>query len=155
MDRMPVTSHDPALRRAASQAESHIRRREVGAFSSVRGALEWWGKARRRMQAPNSMHPRTELVNRATGERAQIRVDGGKGGDLDGTFATIATVGEALAVSRREEPMGTAALVESVAEGTSQQVIADRQRVPASTLSYHVGKAERIIGRELAAAGLL
>jgi hypothetical protein len=153
--RSPTTSSNPDVQAAFRAAEDRIRHRESTAFGSVRAAVGWWSEARERMQAPNPMHPRTECVDRATGERARIVVDGGRGGDLDETFARIATIGEAIEKGRREEAMGTAALLELVTTKSTQTAIADRQKVAQSTLSVHVARAEKVIAAKLRDAGLL
>jgi hypothetical protein len=159
-DQHHATTNKPEADATFERAEAALKARREGdrtASSSVRKTLAWYFETRERMQAPNGMHPKTDCVSLATGERARIQVDGGKGGDLDGILADVATIGAAIETAKAEEPMGTAALLELVQARwvngkptVTQQAIADRQKVPQRTLSYHVGKAEKILAQVLA-----
>jgi len=126
-----------------------------GRFPTPKAAIAWYVEASARFQAPNPMHPRTDCVNRSTGERARIQVDGGKGGDLDGTLADLSTVGEVLADTRRHYPRAVAALVETLTSRVTQQAIADRHRISAQALSAEIGRALDSMRPRLEAAGLL
>ena len=77
-------------------AELQLRRRQPGSitFRSVGAALVWYFETSEKLKGANAMHPRTETA--PGGAQVRVQVDGGRGGDLDGMMATLASVDQAL-----------------------------------------------------------
>ena len=154
---MPAVSRNPdviAAFREAQAAQEQRASSQYNGFSSVFAAVRWALEMGPRLQSAHGMSPRTELVNASTGERARIAVDGGRGGDLDGTLATLRSIEKAIGVAQAEEPVGTAGLLE-VARGRTQVEVATEHRIAQQTLSDRIGKAKKVIARELRGSGIL
>ncbi|MEL6349143.1 MAG: hypothetical protein AAFV53_38920 [Myxococcota bacterium] len=125
------------------QAEESRRRRARSGgirFQSVKAALGWYFEMQGKLGSPQSMHPRTQTA--PGGAQVYVRVDGGRGGDLDEVLATMATIGKALERLHRVFPMGHRILVGVYQEGRTGQLLSEELEVSASNVSRFRGKAE-------------
>lgn len=92
------------------RAEAEVARRRPGSvtFRSTREAIARYYELRAVLAGPKGMHPQTWPA--ADGSRVRVSVDGGRGGDLDGVLAFVASVGAAIqAACRRDATMEQAA----------------------------------------------
>jgi len=85
-----VSSRDTDIGELVAAVDAKRRRARVR-FGNVKKALSWYFERRETMSSPQSMHPMTEPT---LGGREAVRVvvDGGGGGDLDGTYADLLTI---------------------------------------------------------------
>lgn len=128
--RSPRAADDVALADEARARQDN----PGGAFRSVDHALRWYFEARERMQSPHALWPRTE-THPDTGEEVRVQVDGGRGGDLDGVHATLATIHAVLEELRREEPQQFAVLVRHLRDGKSITAIGQEVGLATATVS--------------------
>ena len=136
--------------RAAEEARERQTARSAGCtFASVRAAVSWWVEARERLSAPNSPHRHTEAAPYARiggrsrpDTRVLVQVEGGKGGDLDGVLATVATIGEAFRAADRDIGRGANALLRVVRDGLTYAKLGEEWNASPSTVSAEIGRAE-------------
>lgn len=98
---MPTIDDNPQQRQQRREdferAVEAVNREYIGTrakFRSVAAALRWYFEARERMAGPNPAAPMTDTA--PDGSQVHVRVDGGRGGDIDGVLATMSTIGTAL-----------------------------------------------------------
>lgn len=158
---MAATSRDANADATLLAANATVQRRAHArgvTFTGVRHALQWWGEARGRMQAPNGLHPKTVGVGQGGGyrgdEQVLLQVDGGRGGDIDDVLATLQSVQAGIDRARAEHPRGTEALIQTVVYGKSQASLADAWKLDQGTLSRQIGLAENYL-KGFLAAGLV
>ena len=146
-----------------ARAEQAVTARQSGyTFPSVRKALEWFYVNRERLQSPLLRTPNTEpapyradLGEHRSDTRVLIQVDGGKGGDIDGAFATLVDISRAIESCCRECPRGMEALRLLVVTTQTQTQIATERRVSQQSLSIEIGRAESYLKGALGHAGIL
>ena len=145
------------------RAEREINARQSGyTFTSVRKALEWFYVNREKLQNPLLRQQHTEpapyredLGERRSDTRVLIQVDGGKGGDIDGAFATLVDISRAIESCCKEYPRGTEALRLLIVTMKTQTKIATEWRITQQALSIEIGKAESYLKGAFGHAGIL
>ena len=148
--------HDQDRMDDYGRAVAAIRRRmntDGPSFRSSRAALRWYFEARDRMQSPVGLHPRGEVSR--NGERVFLRVDGGKGGDLDGVLVTLSTIGTALRHLAMDYPQDHGLLVRAVRDGSSTRDLAKISGLSQATISRKIGQGESYVAGALAGSGVL
>ena len=84
-----------------------------------------------------------------------VRVDGGVGGSLDDTLATISTIGSALESLKRHESKWAYAIEASITNDTTHTDIGKKFKVSQPTVSGWIGKGEAFIAGVLVHAELI
>ena len=135
------------------RAEKARLRKVRARFRSARHALSWYFEAAERMQSPAGRSPRGELDK--NGCMVVVRVDGGVGGSLDDTLATISTIGSALEALKRHESKWAYVLTAVIRDGHKQSEVAAKFRTTQPTVSGWMGKGEAFIAGVLVAAELI
>lgn len=146
-----------------TRAERAINARQSGyTFVSVRKALEWFYVNREKLQSPLLRQQHTEpapyradLGEKRSDTRVLIQVDGGKGGDIDGAFATLVDISRAIESCCKEYPRGMEALRLLIVTTQTQTQIATERRVTQQSLSIEIGKAESFLKGAFSHAGIL
>lgn len=147
-------SRSPTAALDLERAERAIKRRRPDdgiTFRSVHAALGWYFEAKERMKGPKGRHPAGETAR--DGSTVVVRVDGGKGGDLDDVFATMLTIEMALARLKGRYPRGFAVLVETHLNGTSLRDLADQMKLNRQALARELDASERFMVGALAQDG--
>lgn len=131
-----------------AQAALERRQQQHLTFHNVRDAVRWYCETRPRMSSANALHPKTEKVD-DFGTRVPINVDGGRGGDLDETLATLATVTAALDRLRVYNPTWHQVVLAKGC-GESQAVIGrtlnQRQQIVSKMLSWGEAYLAALLG---------
>lgn len=127
-------------------------RRQGCTFPGVRKALSWYYEMRQRLQSPHGQAPHTEpapyrpdLGEKRSDTRVVVQVDGGKGGDIDLVYTTLFDIQRAINACRERVPQGMLALETILTSPVTQTALADRWKVPATTLSAAIGDAEKFL----------
>ena len=150
--------------RTFARAERAIRRRhaEGRAFGSVAQALTWYWQTWERLHVPKTFLPATEVVPGTGGQhQVYVEVDGGRGGDLDGALATLASIGSVLTDLREEDPDAGDAVEyryragASLAEMVTIRVHNELSQWSRTNAATYVGRGEAYLAGSLKARGLV
>lgn len=115
-------------------AERELAKREPGSqtFRGTTSAIPWFYMKRRLLQGANATQPRTYRTR--DGEEVTLSVDGGRGGDIHGTLATLEDIDRAITRAVRERAR------RSVRGGRPPSIPVDRLRWVLD--AYHGGADE-------------
>jgi hypothetical protein len=126
-------------------------------FQGVDPALSWYYLYRERMQSPHSATPRVEH-HLVAGELVAVpmgHIEGGRGGDVGETMATISTIGAALRDLQLVDPVEHE-LVELVhRDGWTLRRLGERFKMAAATVSSRLGNGETHLRALLRRDGIL
>lgn len=137
----------------ADMEAADLRRERGPGFKGVRSALEWYFEARERMQSPNNNSPKSETA--LDGSQAIVRVDGGKGGNIDDTLSTISTIGGALGALNKFDNQLHYIVVACHRDGKRLADLEEKMGIAISTISARLGKGESFLAGRLHGTGVL
>ncbi len=141
---------------ALVEAADRRRQRRTGtglSWTSAPRALEWFYEAKERMSSPVGMHPRTSTA--PGGAQVLIRVDGGKGGDLDEVMACIVSIGQTLAALHAWRPQAARAVELRHRDGLSLEKIGHELQVGPTAASKLLHEGESFCAGWLVNAGVV
>lgn len=122
-------------------------------WTSVGRVLEWYFPMREKLQSPVGMHPRTSTSS--SGAEVLIRVQGGKGGDIDEVLAVMASVAKTLGGLSTHLPAAAKAIELRHRDGASMEEIAKILQVGPTQASLLVGRGEAFVTGALMVAGVI
>lgn len=122
-------------------------------WTSAPRALTWFYEAKERMSSPVGMHPRTSTA--AGGQQVHVRVQGGKGGDIDEVLASVVSIGQTLAALATWNPQAAQAVELRHRDGASMEKIAQQLQVGATAASKLLHEGESFAAGWLVNAGVV
>lgn len=122
-------------------------------WTSAPRALTWFYEARERMSSPVGMHPRTSAG--PGGQQVHVRVQGGKGGDIDEVLASIVSIGQTLDALAAWQPQAARAVELRHRDGASMEKIGQDLQVGATAASKLLHEGESFAAGWLVNAGVV
>lgn len=153
-----MSSSSPRARDDLARADRSTSRRAAGlSWGSLEKCLAWYWITRERLQSPHTSQPRVEFDLQG-GDLVAVpmgHVEGGRGGDIAETMATVSTIGKGLRLLQVADPVQHDLIVLSSRDGASLRDLAKRQNAHSSTVSVQLGRAEGFLSGFLRGAEIL
>lgn len=156
---MRKRSKSPAAAADLARAEEVLERRkdqpgQGHTFRGVKHALGWFYETRGAMQSPKGLHLRT--AQSYYGQTVVVEcVDGGRGGDIDDTLATLVTIAQCVDALWGYDRLAHRVVVRRHGSGWTQQECAAELQVSQGQISIKQAVGEAYLAGLLRQEGVL